>query len=33
MKLKHSILTFLLIVTLVCSTAFAGDFIKGQTYH
>jgi presequence protease len=33
MKLKHSIFTFLLIVMLVCSTAFAGDFVKGQTYH
>jgi len=33
MKLKHSILPFLLIVMLVCSTAFAGDFVKGQTYH
>lgn len=33
MKLKHSILSLILIVTLVCSTAFAGDFIKGQTYY
>lgn len=33
MKLKHSILLVFLFVTLVCSTAFAGDFIKGQTYH
>ncbi|HLP60834.1 MAG TPA: insulinase family protein, partial [Candidatus Deferrimicrobium sp.] len=33
MKLKTSILSILIILTFVCSTAFTADFIKGQTYH